>query len=49
MLRVRAAVRGQAEDTACYFMAMEGMIPRDAFFNPDNLERLLGPNGPAPA
>jgi flavin-dependent dehydrogenase len=39
--RLRAAVRGNAEATRQFFMAHEGMIPREQFFNPDNLQRLL--------
>jgi flavin-dependent dehydrogenase len=40
--RIRAAVRGNLEATTQFFLAQEGMIPRDAFFNPENLGRLLG-------
>ena len=39
--RIRAAIRGNQEATRQFFLAHEGMIPREAFFNPENLERLF--------
>lgn len=42
MLRVRAAIRGNPEASRQFYMAVEGMIPREEFFNPVNLERLSG-------
>ena len=38
--QLRAALRGNQEATNRFLMATEGMIPRDAFFNPANLQRL---------
>jgi len=38
--RIRAAIRGDEEATRQFFLAHEGMIPRESFFNPENLERL---------
>jgi flavin-dependent dehydrogenase len=40
LMRIRAAIRGDQEATNEYFLAMQGMIPRERFFNPENLERL---------
>jgi len=40
-LRIRAAVRGDAEATRHFAMAFQGMVPRESFFNPDNLQRLM--------
>ena len=42
MRRVRAAVRGDQRATNQFYLATEGMIPPDAFFNPENLRRVLG-------
>jgi flavin-dependent dehydrogenase len=39
--QLRAALRGNQEATNRFFMANEGMIPREAFFNPENLQRLM--------
>jgi flavin-dependent dehydrogenase len=38
---IRAAVRGNQEDTNLFFMAREGMIPPERFFNPENMQRLM--------
>jgi hypothetical protein len=43
LLRIRAAIRGNPEASRQFYMAVEGMIPREAFFNPTNLERLSAP------
>jgi flavin-dependent dehydrogenase len=40
MLRLRAALRGNQEATNRFYMATEGMIPREAFFNPETMQRL---------
>jgi flavin-dependent dehydrogenase len=37
---LRAALRGNQQDTNRFFLAREGMIPAEEFFNPANLERL---------
>jgi flavin-dependent dehydrogenase len=42
LLAIRAAVRGNQEETNRFFMARQGMIPPEEFFNPENLQRLLG-------
>jgi 2-polyprenyl-6-methoxyphenol hydroxylase-like FAD-dependent oxidoreductase len=41
-LRLRAALRGKQDAINRFFMARMGMIPKEAFFNPANLGRLLG-------
>lgn len=43
MLALQAALRGHADDTTLYAMAAFGTIPPEAFFNPDNLERIMAP------
>ena len=46
-LRIRAALRGASqEDLNTYFDARYGSLPREAFFNPENLQRLMT-NAPA--
>ncbi len=40
LMRIRAAIRGDQEATNQYFLAMHGLIPREQFFNPENLARL---------
>jgi flavin-dependent dehydrogenase len=40
LLAIRAAIRGNQEETNRFFLAQEGLIPPDEFFNPDNLQRL---------
>lgn len=40
--RLRAALRENPEATRQFFLARQGTIPREAFFNPENLQRLLG-------
>jgi 2-polyprenyl-6-methoxyphenol hydroxylase-like FAD-dependent oxidoreductase len=39
-LAIRAAVRGNQEETNRLYMAQQGMISPEEFFNPDNLGRL---------
>ena len=41
VLALRAALRGNQEETNAFFLATEGMIPREAFFDPANMQRLL--------
>src|SRR5262249_25225749 len=41
LLAIRAAIRGDQEATNKFFMAQDGMVPREEFFNPDNLQRLI--------
>ena len=40
-LQLRAALRGNQDETRRFIMASEGMIPPKEFFNPENLERIL--------
>jgi 2-polyprenyl-6-methoxyphenol hydroxylase-like FAD-dependent oxidoreductase len=48
-LALRAALRERQEDTNLFYMARDGMVPPEAFFNPENMQRLMsGPAG-APA
>jgi 2-polyprenyl-6-methoxyphenol hydroxylase-like FAD-dependent oxidoreductase len=39
-LALRAALQGNQEMTNKFYMARQGMIPMEEFFNPDNLRRL---------
>ncbi|HEX2218007.1 MAG TPA: NAD(P)/FAD-dependent oxidoreductase [Gemmatimonadales bacterium] len=39
--QLRAALRGNQEATNRFYMAREGMIPRESFFNPDNLRSIM--------
>jgi flavin-dependent dehydrogenase len=41
MLRLRAALRGNQDETNRFYLATEGMIPREAFFNPETMQRLF--------
>jgi flavin-dependent dehydrogenase len=40
-LHLRAALRGNQADTNEFFKAFEGMSPREAFFNPPNIGRII--------
>ena len=42
LLAVRAAIRGNQETINQMYMAREGMIPREAFFNRENMQTLMG-------
>jgi flavin-dependent dehydrogenase len=39
--QLRAALRGNHEDINRFIMATEGIIPREEFFNPENLSRVM--------
>jgi len=39
--QLRSALRGNPEDTTRFSMARVGMIPRDEFFNPENIQRII--------
>jgi flavin-dependent dehydrogenase len=39
-LAIRAAIRGDQQATNTCYMALQGMIPREEFFNPANLQQL---------
>jgi 2-polyprenyl-6-methoxyphenol hydroxylase-like FAD-dependent oxidoreductase len=41
MLELRAALRGNPEATRHFYMARQGLVPRESFFNPENLPRVL--------
>jgi len=47
VLAIRAAVRGNQEETNRFYMARQGMIPPEQFFNPENLRRLKAQAGAA--
>jgi hypothetical protein len=40
--RLRAALREDPEQTRQFFLARQGMISRESFFNPANLQHLMG-------
>jgi 2-polyprenyl-6-methoxyphenol hydroxylase-like FAD-dependent oxidoreductase len=44
---MRAGVRDSQEDTNLFYMAREGMVPPERFFNPENMARLMGTASPA--
>jgi flavin-dependent dehydrogenase len=39
-LAIRAAIRGDQQATNTFYLALQGMIPREEFFNPANLQQL---------
>jgi hypothetical protein len=39
--QLRGALRGDQEETNRFFMAREGMIPPETFFNSENLRRIM--------
>jgi flavin-dependent dehydrogenase len=45
--QLRAALRGNQEDTNRFIMATEGIIPQEEFFNPENLSRIMEDAGSA--
>ena len=45
--RLQAALHGNQEATNQFFMAREGMIPPETFFNPENLQRIMARAGAA--
>ena len=42
LAHVRYAIRGNASATRSYFLAIQGMVPRETFFNERNMQALLG-------
>jgi flavin-dependent dehydrogenase len=44
---MRAGVRDSQEDTNLFYMAREGMVPPELFFNPENMQRIMGAASPA--
>jgi len=43
VLALRAALRERPDDARLFALAAFGTIPRETFFNPDNLARILAP------
>ena len=43
VLALRAALRDRPEDSRLFAMAAFDVIPRETFFNPENLARIMGP------
>jgi len=41
LFQLRLALRGNQEDTKRFVMALEGLIPHEEFYNPENLQRIL--------
>jgi hypothetical protein len=39
--RLQAGLHGHQEDTNQFFLARAGLIPREIFFNPENLQRIM--------
>jgi flavin-dependent dehydrogenase len=48
-LAIRQGLRDSQEDTNHFYMAREGMVPPESFFNPENMQRLMAPGAGAPA
>lgn len=42
LLALRAAIRGNQDAINRMYMAREGMIPREAFFNQENMQKFIG-------
>jgi flavin-dependent dehydrogenase len=40
-LRLRAALRGDEDETRNFYLAVQGMVDRGPFFDPENLRRLM--------
>ena len=49
VLGMRAAIRGDQAATRQFYLANEGMIAREAFFNPDTIRRLMAGASLVPA
>ena len=45
LLAIRAAIREDQEKTNRFYLARQGMIPPQEFFNPENLRRLMARKG----
>ncbi len=43
LAQLRRALRGDQDATNRFYLASEGLIPREAFFNPENLRRIMAP------
>lgn len=41
MVELQKALRGNQEDTNFFFKAMSGLIPREEFFSPENMQRIM--------
>jgi flavin-dependent dehydrogenase len=44
VLRLRQALRDKPADATRFFLTRYGRLPHESFFNPRNLERILGPS-----
>ncbi|MGH7504847.1 MAG: hypothetical protein ACRELX_04325, partial [Longimicrobiales bacterium] len=42
LMALRAALRDNQPDTDRFFLASQGLLPRESFFNNENLARVLG-------
>jgi flavin-dependent dehydrogenase len=42
---LRAALRGSQEDTNSFYLAFQGMIAQESFFNPENMGRIMARGG----
>ena len=40
-VQLRAALRGRQAETNRFYLAYQGMVPPESFFNPENLGRLM--------
>lgn len=47
LMQLRSALRGDQAATNQFLMALEGMVPRETFFNPANLGRIMAAATPA--
>ena len=47
LARLRASLRGRQEEINQFYLAYQGMIPRERFFNPANMQRLMASAGAA--
>ncbi len=43
LAQLRRALRGDQDATNRFYLASEGLIPREAFFKPENLRRIMAP------
>ncbi len=41
-LALRRKLHGRREEIRAFYLANQGMVPREHFFNPENLQRLMG-------
>jgi hypothetical protein len=41
VLALRGALRSEPDATRQFYLARQGLVPRESFFNPENLQRVL--------